>query len=41
MMGSFVRDCMLPGLGMCAVVVLVAVFVVWLGLCHQFDCAFG
>ena len=31
MMGSFVRDCMLPGLGMCAVVALVAVFVVWLG----------
>ena len=31
MMGSFVRDCMLPGLGMSAVVALVAVFVVWLG----------
>lgn len=31
MMGSFVRDCMLPGLGMFAVVALVAVFVVWLG----------
>ena len=30
-MGSFVRDCMLPGLGMCAVVALVAVFVAWLG----------
>ena len=31
MMGAFVRDCLLPELGMCAVVVLVAVFVVWLG----------
>lgn len=31
MMGLFVRDYMLPGLGMCAVVMLVAVFVVWLG----------
>ena len=31
MIESFVRDCMLPGLGMCAVVALVAVFVVWLG----------
>lgn len=31
MIGSFVRDCMLPGLEMCAVVALVAVFVVWLG----------
>lgn len=31
MMGSFVRDCMLPGLGMFAVVALVAAFVMWLG----------
>lgn len=31
MMGSFVRDCLLPSLGLCAVVVLVAVFVAWLG----------
>ena len=30
MMESFVRDCMLPGLGMCAVVALVVGFVAWL-----------
>ena len=30
MMGSFVRDCLLPGLGMGAVMMLVIGFVVWL-----------
>ena len=30
MMGSFVRDCLLPGLGMCAVIMLVFGFVAWL-----------
>lgn len=31
MMGSYVRDCMLPGLGILAVVALVAAFVMWMG----------
>lgn len=30
MMGSFVRDCLLPGLGMCAGITLVVGFVAWL-----------
>lgn len=30
MMGLFVRDCLLPGLGVCAVVTLVFGFVAWL-----------
>ena len=35
MMGSFVRDCLLPGLGMCAVITLVVGFVAWLA--HVFN----